>query len=401
MSDLNIQLRLQSDQVQADAQAAAEKAKAVMSRSFGGGIAGTRGVGRSEEREMNAIIKARTLELRVQQKIMEGLERTTKKFNQSYKGPTPPVLANIEKDKEKFFKNMSMLSGPIASPGSPLSTAFAARQVFEALRTDKGKGMLQKMGLGTGMGGAIAGTAMLVGAATAAGIALKGLQAAAEGVRDAFNRASGIYAKAGTSGMGIGTTVRRGAFASVLGVSENEVMRFGKQIEYLSPKLATANGILAKTTMPLTQVSWEFKVMQQNLYALFAQIGTQVAPALLAFGNALNAILEVINKHQGIIKALMIGAGGALGGIGGALGVYNMILGSKGLSAGDIPAPNTYNKQLPASSWERMGLVIGGGGGVNYQKNIDENTKKSAKFLEMLATGKMHGLAPASHPSNP
>jgi hypothetical protein len=201
--------------------------------------------------------------------------------------------------------------------------------------------------------------------------------------------------------MGIGTTVRRGVFASVLGVSESEVMRFGKQIEYLSPKLATANSILAKTTMPLTQVSWEFKVMEQNLYALFAQIGNQVAPALVAFGEAINSILEVINKNQRIIRAIMIGAGGATGGMSGVFGVLNMILGSKELKGGDIPVPNTYNKPIPASTWERMGLVIGGGGGVNYLKNIDESAEKSARFLEILATGKMHVLTPAAHPSNP
>jgi hypothetical protein len=39
---------------------------------------------------------------------------------------------------------------------------------------------------------------------------------------------------------------------------------------------------------------------------------------------------------------------------------------------------------MRASQWEHMGLVIGGAGGTNYNKNIDRNTKRMASILETM-----------------
>ena len=46
--------------------------------------------------------------------------------------------------------------------------------------------------------------------------------------------------------------------------------------------------------------------------------------------------------------------------------------------------PMAYMKQMPASNWERMGLVIGGGGGTNYNQQTAKNTGTMTKTLEQI-----------------
>lgn len=224
---------------------------------------------------------------------------------------------------------------------------------------------------------------------------------------ESANRAGKIYASAMTSGLGISMTVRRGMLAGVMGVSEQEVVRFGAAIAYLQPKLRAAQDVLTKTTTPLTQVNWEFRVVLENLKALMASIAVNLAPALMKLGTAINYILEVINNSPSISKIISkVGAGEIGGGLFGPIGAYiGGKLGSMSASGagGQMPSPQSYMKQMPASAWERMGLVLGGGGGTSYAKETAEATKKSAKFLEFLAKGHFNTSSPfaASIPSTP
>ena len=42
-------------------------------------------------------------------------------------------------------------------------------------------------------------------------------------------------------------------------------------------------------------------------------------------------------------------------------------------------------RQLGASAWEKMGLVIGGGGATNYAKDTAHNTKRANNLLETIS----------------
>jgi hypothetical protein len=47
-------------------------------------------------------------------------------------------------------------------------------------------------------------------------------------------------------------------------------------------------------------------------------------------------------------------------------------------------------KQLPASHWEKMGLVVGGGA-TNYARNTERNTRETAQALKTIAGFIAHG----------
>jgi len=54
-----------------------------------------------------------------------------------------------------------------------------------------------------------------------------------------------------------------------------------------------------------------------------------------------------------------------------------------GNKSGGAPSPVAYMKQLPASQWEHMGLIIGGSG-TNYAKDTAKNTAKMVQLLEKV-----------------
>lgn len=55
-----------------------------------------------------------------------------------------------------------------------------------------------------------------------------------------------------------------------------------------------------------------------------------------------------------------------------------------GGGGGGMPGPQAYMKQLPVSSWERMGLVIGGMGGANPAVETARNTRATVTELKGL-----------------
>ena len=70
--------------------------------------------------------------------------------------------------------------------------------------------------------------------------------------------------------------------------------------------------------------------------------------------------------------------------------------GAKDLAS--MPSTTSWMKQLPASSWEHMGLVMGLGVS-NYQKQIETNTASIAKDIKTVANHIMGiGKGPGNHP---
>lgn len=208
-------------------------------------------------------------------------------------------------------------------------------------------------------------------------------------IKKTFEDARQIYGKALTSGMGTQFTVKRSLLASIMGVSEQDVFRFGAQMAYLNPKLENAVSILTKTNPKLTQVSWSFKVLEADASALFATLANDAAPAILNLVGAIDKMVKAVTAHKSELEAgARIIAFGFTGGLSEVARLANKAL--PGGKQDNLPGPQSWMKQLPASHWERMGLVTMGGS-QNYAKDTARNTKEMAIALRALAAHMIKG----------
>lgn len=356
------------------------------------------------------------------------------------------AAAKAISDKANFMKDMSFLMMPLMQPGSPWGTLFASRQVFSAF-TKTGVG--QSIAGGTLKGAAMM-TAGLIAGTMVVGLALKGLAKVISGVIESIHRAERRYANALVSGgLSVGFTTRRSTLAAVIGVSEKEVFEYGRAIMYLNEKLRWSNKVTADATTPLTEVGWAWKVMKENLAAIFTQIGHGSSGAMKAFvsqlgdlfetlgqtdlfedfGKAIGTLAKVLNFASGVVNAAASLIVVAFQAIANSVGwmikkIVNLLakvpgasrLGIKRIEESDsetfagttkgweawkkqaqrvmdnltgfnqdkMPPPQAYMKQLPVSSWEKMGLVIGGGGRANYDAQTAQNTRKIVEKLDGL-----------------
>ena len=296
------------------------------------------------------------------------------------------MRANFKKkqiqDANAFKMDMASLALPMFNPMSPWSTVWGAKNVFKGLNTEHGAAFLaSKLG---GMGAAGA-TALLVGAATAAGLALKALSVTVKETIAAYENARQIYSKALQNGMGLQWSTKRGLMAQIMGVSEQDVFRFGAQMAYLNPKLEQSAKILSDTATPLTQVSWQWNILQTDLSASFAILANDAKPAVMGFLSSLDELVKFLNKHS---KALGLMARSEATvwtlGMSEVWNGLNNLRGKKDSGMSAMPSPQSWMKQLPASHWEHMGLVIGGGQN-NYARDTARNTRESANALKQIA----------------
>ena len=259
---------------------------------------------------------------------------------------------------------------------------------------------------------------------------------------EAYETARKLYAKALTSGLGLNFTVKRGMIADILGVSETEVLRFGQAMNYLNPKLAFASETLAKTAVPLTGVGWEFKILSENIKALWAQMAEGLTPSIKALLIEFNDFLVTLGRTGNIeflgqvlskLFQSLVNTIGALELIGatfaaqfsiirdsltlliestinliakipgaGKLGIHSFdtsvvekhmagtisALGTQykdyfsnllGANAKNVPPPMAQMKQLIGSDWEKHGLNIAGG------QSTNDLIKKGNGYLKTIA----------------
>ncbi len=314
------------------------------------------------------------------------------KLNLQVKRDQLKNAAKAEKDLEAFQKNLMLLAGPLFNPGGALSTAFALRQTFAAFTTQKGQSLLASAGMKGGSSGALLAAGLVTAAATAIGLALKALAITVRETGQAFETARKLYAKALIGGMGLPFTAKRSMLADIMGVSETDVFRLGAQMAALNPKLEFAANVMAKTTPALTAVSWNFKVLEYDLQALFATIANNLAPEINGLVLGLQSLVEWFTKlaDSKIFKALATLSLGVYGvsmyGLGTGLEAATGGKGQKDINA--MPNPQAWMKQLPASAWEHMGLVAMGGsmgGGINYAKETAKNTKETVKEIRKVS----------------
>ena len=303
-------------------------------------------------------------------------------------------------------------------------------------------------GVGGPLGGAIAGVLTKMNPAVAAATAaMTALRYAATKVADAFERAAGLYAKnLASGGLGQNYITRQSILASVIGVSEQEIMQYGNQIAVLNEKLALATRTISETQPTLTATAWNFKVLKQDLAAMWAKISEAMAPAINRFLKLIDALVKLsivsglatlIGKVFGALITVMTRLA-AMGSVVTSafelmatsikdtiknllVEVHNLIAGTKfgkffGMKKEDLPGfkdtkeafkdfkevlkaltagDNKYTEQapavgvninrLPASSWERMGMVLGqGGGATNWNQKTAQNTTKLVSLTEKM-----------------
>lgn len=364
------------------------------------------------------------------------------------KAPAPP---NYQSHPLTNMLQRQMLLKPalpnVAFPKLPNAPTGGQNQLKAMLAAALGTGV------GGPIGGAVAGLLTKANPAIAAvTAAMTALRFAVIQVAAAYDNARKIYAKTIQSGFGLGQTVQRGMLANAIGVSENEIYAFGAAIGELNDKMSVAMRTITQTTPLLNEVAWNFSVLQENLKAVWASIAAAVAPAInrllelvgamaklfvlsgmaTLVGRIFELLIEGITRLVAITSIMVAAAELAATAIedafknmieylnnlfastrvGKMLGfkeekqtgfqntkdaskafgeVLKSAFGTTSSFSKGAPTPQAYMKQMPASSWERMGLNVGGGGGSNYAQKTEANTKKTSVVIEKLLAAVQKG----------
>jgi len=357
--------------------------------------------------------------------------------------PLPPPVPPAQQQAlnwSSFVRNIGFLGLPVSNPTSPLAALASFRQSFTALNTQAGQSVVGQFGL-SGAGGSAAAAGVLTAAAIAVGLALKGLREAVHETAQAFQNAARLYSSVlRGGGLASGWIVQRGTVASIMGVSEQEVMRVGAAFQELSERTRYATRALTETMPALTGAAWSWRVLGVQFQALFARVASVFAPvvdealkavaALVQFAAAAgpwrvvaaalrDAFHSVARIAEGAALAVM-GLGLALVALGDSVkyvmvqinnsaarmhipgfhevpahqfndtsAAWDAFMQMARLFAGQnqigAPSPLPDPRRLASSPWERMGLVMGVGGQSDYARETAANTRRSAEHLGRIA----------------
>lgn len=283
-------------------------------------------------------------------------------------------------------------------------------------------------------------------------VALKSLQVSINGVINAFENARKVYGKSLTSGLGVKMTTKMGVLAQVLGVSEQDVLKFGAAIAFVNPKIEEITQMLEDTNAVLAETGMNIAILKLKFEAVSAVIAARMNTTIDSFIAGMSALLDVLKDSeifQGfvtiLIKAIQL-VGIIASGIelvfgiltdslqnlfvfinnlilkipylAGKLGVVKMdfvglektekksgavmkqwaaLFGQDEKSKEKLPGVQSSMKQIAASSWEKMGLVIGGRG-----NTTNELIRQSNKHLSIIAASVTEtGVARQSFGMNP
>ena len=190
----------------------------------------------------------------------------------------------------------------------------------------------------------------------------------------AVENARNLYAKQLRSGgMAAGFVTQRAQLAEVIGVGEKEVYQYGMAIGYLNDRLAFSTKIFTQTTPTLTALSWEWKILEQNMKAIWSSVASDIAPAFMVLAQSASLAAKAVEKLKGMFEGLILSP------------PFQLALKMAQIAMPKAPEVPISTERMPASAWEKMGLVIGQGGGVNYARKTAESTAKSAQHLEKIA----------------
>lgn len=434
-AEIRADLRLQLDKLGADTAKAAKMINKDLASSVKG--LGETSVERDQRLADDRASRARRERAIRNRKLDEADERKEERRKAAQEN-------SMRYDRAMFERQMMAGMLPMFRPFSPWGTFFAGRQSFQAFSgTKTGQNMMGQFGL-SGNGGAAIATASFVAGATAIGIAVLAFREAVANFRRSVEQARVMYAATLHSGYGLQTGYKLQTAGRVIGVDPNTVWQFGAAFAQVATRLKEATEILSQTNPVLTKTSWEFGILETDIQAFWASVSEKFAPSAQEFIGWIDKIVksltpgaysphmtrfsEFAQKELGMFAMTShAGATGRLyeaikseGGQGAMLkkqhegGIFDVLNNSSasqrsrwfkqaGLNADDAtwfldmakkwknfipsstaPTPNAYMRQLPASRWEHMGLIVGGGGGTNYPRQTAEHTKKAATYLSQL-----------------
>jgi len=278
-------------------------------------------------------------------------------------------------------------------------------------------------------------------------LALKSLSVVVNGLMDSFKKARDIYSKSLTSGLGVSMTTKAGALSQILGVNEKEVLKFGAAISYIYPQIEDSIKILEETNKPLAEVQINIEILKIKFLAASSVITSSMLPAINEFIDSISAFMDVF-KDSEVIQQISATIGKAIELVGllvssiafsiqflieGFKGLLNILvnflalipglgikrmemtpsklpkmfddmgkqtaafLGQSGKSTGGLPPAQSSMKQISASAWEKMGLVIGGRG--NTTNELIRQSNKHLSIIAASVTGT--GVARQSFGMNP
>lgn len=197
-----------------------------------------------------------------------------------------------------------------------------------------------------------------------------------------FQQAAALYARAMTSHRPIGWATKEQNLGEIMGVSAESVREFGTQMRWLKTETDSANKSLAANTRVLTATTWHWRAMALEFKALWSDIAAEMAPAISLLLQAVTYMMRLV-RETGIWKAL----GAAIAAC--ALPFAHMVSVLAKLLKVDlktaVPNATASPNRLQGSAWERMGLVIGVGGGGNPAAETARNTKQTVMWLQKMA----------------
>jgi hypothetical protein len=228
-----------------------------------------------------------------------------------------------------------------------------------------------------------------------------------EVVQGAIEKGYSIYTGAAQQGLNTRYFAQRSALADILGVSgnPNQVFKFGAATAYISDKISNSISEISKNARPLAELEMNAKIMRVDFNALASNIAVKFVPALNKFIDGLDTLIKFLDSPHPFLskfekvfgeRGIRVVTGLSLlskwaefwqrigwwsGGSSMADFSKNQsrIFDSKGI-ADAIPRLQRYMNQLPASSWERMGLVIGG----SFQERALEFQRRTAIAVEKI-----------------
>jgi len=286
-------------------------------------------------------------------------------------------------DRAKFYKDMTFLLMPMMNPGSVWATLFSTRQTFSAFtQSEKGRGMV-----GGTIGGAAWMTAGLVGASTAIGLAFAALKKTVDGATEAIHKAFGLYTGAAMQGLSTKFFTQRSVLADVLGVkgNPNQVFMFGAAVQYVADRTKHATDILSSTARPLAELDIQWKIMLVDVSAMFAKLASDAGPAIKDFIVVLDSFVKSVTDNVSKIETYSRWST-AIVTLGSSEVLRKLWHGAaQSVPSGNMPGLFGGMKQLPASSWERMGLIVASAGGQNYAARTAKGVERSVTYLALIS----------------
>jgi len=283
-------------------------------------------------------------------------------------------------------------------------------------------------------------------------VALQSFRTAINGLIQAFDNARKMYGKSLTSGLGIKMTTKMSVLSQVLGVSEQDVLKFGAAIAFVNPKVEEITKMFTDTNAVLAELGMNIAILKLKFEAVSSVIAARMSSTIDSFIAGMSALLDVFKDSeifQGVVviltKAIQL-IGIVASGIelvfgiltdslhnlfvlvnnllskipylAGKLGLVKMdfvglektekksgpimkqwaaLFGQDKKSEEKLPGVQSSIKQISASAWEKMGLVIGGKG--NTTNELIRQSNKHLSTIAAAVTGT--GIARQSFGMNP